>query len=212
MQKKRTIPYFFAFLAVTFSAAAISLALFCRNVSPVLLHKPEEAAQRAQALMETVCDGDFALAETMLYGTPDLGIDREPRDPVGSMIWNAYVASLDYRLQGELYATDTGLAQDVKLISLELDSVTKNLGSRARTLLNERIGAAEDVAELYDENNEYREDLVMEILEEAARQALEEDVRYAYQIIPLQLIYREDQWWVAADQVFLNAISGGITG
>lgn len=210
--KKRIGPCFFAFLAAFFTAAALGTAAFCRDNPPVLLSVPEAAALRAEELMDAVCDGDFSGAEAMLYGTPDLGADRLPSDSIGAMVWNAYLQSLDYRFVGEFYATDAGIAVDVKLISLEMESVLKNLGTRSRKLLKDAVASAENVSDLYDENNEYREDLMMEILQEAARQALEEDVRYTYRIFPLQLVYSEGQWQPVADQVFLNAVSGGMTG
>ena len=161
--------------------------------------------------MEAVCSGDFERAETMLYGRPKLGVDRQPADVAGTMIWNAYVNSLDYELVGELYATDHGLAQDVKIIFMELPTVTANLSTRTHQLLNEAIAAAEDVSEVYDEKNEYREDLVMDILHRAVAQALEEDVRYSYRIVQLQLVCRDGQWKAVADRAFLDAISGGIS-
>lgn len=199
---------FAAFLA----AAAVAAVILCRGVPPVLLSVPDEAVHHTEKLMETVCAGDFSGAEELLYGTPDLGADRQPSDPVGAMIWDAYVSSLDYELVGEVYATGEGVAQNVKFISLELPTATAHLGIRARDLLNEAISAAENVSELYDEKNEYREELVRDILQEATRQALEEDVRYAYQVFPLHLVYSDGQWWAVADQTFLNVISGGIAG
>lgn len=203
---------FFTLLAALFTAAAVCAAFFCRDQKPVLLSEQEEAVQLAQKLMDAVCEGDFSRAETMLYGTAELGADRIPEDPIGAMVWSAYLSSLDYELVGELYTTQTGIAQDVKLISMELATATEHLGSRARELLNEAVRSAEDVSELYDETNAYREELVMAILQEAARQALEEDVRYTYQVFPLQLVYSEGQWRGIADQAFLRAVSGGITG
>lgn len=212
MKKNRFSVWLYSGLALLFSAAAIAAAVFCQDTVPVLAAAPEAASQRAEQLMEAICRGDFSEAEELLYGRPMLGMDREPEDPVGAMIWEAYIRSLDYELVGELYATQQGIAQDVKLISLELESASRHLGRRARTLLNERIAQAEDTAELYDANNEFREELVEEVLQEAARQALEEDLLYTYQILSLSLVYSEEAWWVIADQPFLNAISGGITG
>lgn len=198
--------------AAACTAAVIAAVSFCRGTVPVLLAAPEEATRCAEQLMTAICDGDFAEAETLLYGQPDLGADRIPEDPVEQMIWKAYLNSLDYELVGELYPSDTGLVQDVKFISLELDSVTANLDKRAQEGLNEAIAAAEEVSQLYDEDNEYRKDLVQEILQEATRAALEEDVRYTYQILPLQLICSHGQWYAVADKTWMNAVSGGITG
>lgn len=206
--KKRFAACFFALLAAVFTVAAAVLAFRFRNASPVLLSASPEPAQRAEELMEALCSGNFDGAEAVLYGNPDLGADRAPEDPVSAMIWNAYVESLDYRLEGDCYASDSGLAQDVKLIHMDLPSVTEQLGSRTKELLSRRLEEAEDVSEIYDENNEYRSELVQEALLEAAAQALEEDARYAYKNITLQLVYSQGQWWVAADEALLKTVAG----
>ena len=211
MKKAGNMSWLFALPALFFTAAALLAVVFCRGGSPILLERPEDASVRVEGLMDAVCSGDFERAETMLYGQPELGVDRQPADAAGTMIWNAYVNSLDYELLGELYATDQGLAQDVKIIFMELPAVTANLSTRTHQLLNEAIAAAEDVSELYDEKNEYREDLVMDILHRAVAQALEEDVRYSYRIVRLQLVCRDSQWKAVADRAFLDAISGGIS-
>ena len=212
MKKNGIASYLFAFLAALFAVTAMGLAFFCRDRTPLLGPGTEAAAEQVCILMDAVCSGDFEAAEKLLYGNPELGADRAPADAAGRMIWQAYVESLDYQLSGDVYATDTGVAQDVKIISMEISTVTAQLASRTGTLLNEKMEAAEDVSELYDENNEYRDDLVAGILEEAVRQALEEDVRYSYRIVPLQLVYAEDRWQVVADPEFLQAVSGGIAG
>ena len=90
---------------------------------------------------------------------------------------------------------------------MELDTVTRNLGSRARTLLEQAVEAARDTSELYDEDNAYREELVRGILEEAVSQALEEDRLYTYEILTLPLIYRDGQWWIKAEAGKGNALA-----
>lgn len=223
MKHRRKLQIFFSCLTAVFAVMVLWIAAGCRNVEPVLLCAPQEASRQAEQLMEAFCSGDFSGAEECLLGKPDLGAGRPPRDPVGSMIWEVLIQSLDYELVGTCYATDRGLAQDVKLIGLELDTLTQNLGTRARTLLQQRIEAAEDISELYDENNAYREDLVQEVLRESVCQALAEDLRYTYEILPLDLVYDRDQWWVAAgsgssavmdkfDNYITNVLSDALEG
>lgn len=208
MKRSRLASVFFGLLAAGFLASAVFLAVRFRGASPALLAVPEDAVRRAEAVMDALCAGEFAQAQTMLYGCPDLGADREPAGPVGAVVWQAYVDSLDYELVGPCYASETGLSQKVKIISMGLSTATEQLGTRARALLNSALEQAEDVSEIYDENLEYREDLVAEVLGEAARQALEEDVRYSYRIVTLRLVYDDGQWWVAADEPLLSALAG----
>ena len=211
MANKNKLTGLFAFLACVFTAAAIAAVIFCRGELPILIQPPQEAARHVGKVMDAVCAGDFAGAQAMLRDDPDLGADRTPSTAVGQMIWEAYLESLDYELVGSLYATDTGLAQNVKIISLELSAVTEEVGSRARALLNATLDSAETVSELYDKENNYREDLIMDLLHQAVREALEEDVRYGYEIVPLQLVFGDGCWHVVADQNFIRAVSGGLT-
>lgn len=199
-------------VAVAIAACAVWLTMQFRGQLPVLLSAPAEAYQQAEATVQALCTGAYSDAEKRLYGLPDLGADVQPEDAVNRMIWEAYRSTLDYQMVGQPYATQQGLAQKVKIIGMELPSVTEKLGQRAQQLLQQRVETALDVSEIYDADNTYRESFVAEILEEAVRQALEEDTRYTYQIIDLALVYREGQWWVVPDKALLNAVFGGVAG
>lgn len=206
------IRYVLAMLAVMLAAAAVWLTVQFPGQLPVLLSVPEEACLQAEKTMDALCSGDYAAAETLLYGMPDLGAREQPEGKVNRMIWDAYQSSLDYQLLGQVYPTEQGLAQDVKIISMELPAVVEHLGQRAQSLLEQRVAEAQDVSEVYGADNTYRDSLVAEVLEEAVRQALEEDVRYTYQIVSLQLVCREGQWWVLPEKALLNAVFGNVAG
>ena len=81
---------------------------------------------------------------------------------------------------------------------------------RAQALLEQRIAQAEDTDEIYDANNEYREDFVMDALYDAAREALAQDAVYISWDLTLNLIYENGQWWIMPEQALLKALSGGI--
>jgi len=156
--------------------------------------------------------GEFEEAEKMLYGNPSLGVDRQASDDVGSLIWDAFVDSIEYEFSGDFYATDTGIARNVTITTLELASVTESLRERSQVLLERRVKNAEDVSQVYDENNDYREDFVLNVLYDAAYQSLQEDARYVSQDVTLNLVFRQGKWWVMPDQPLLAAISGGTAG
>jgi hypothetical protein len=102
------------------------------------------------------------------------------------------------------------VALNAGISALDLDSVTANLRDRARSSMEERIAQAEDTDDIYDENNEYREEFVMAALYDAAREALEQDARQITWELTLNLVYENGQWWIMPDQALLRAISGGI--
>ena len=207
---KKFLAVILALVGICAAAAAVWLSTRYMDAKPVLLTPPDAARNEVVALMDAVCDGDYAAASRSIYGTPDLGVDREAGSEVGILIWNAFSSSVSYELMGSCYPTDQGLAQDVRITCLDITSVTANLKERSQNMLEVRVAEAEDVSEIYDENNEYREDLVMDVLYEAVEDALEEDARSMHMEVTVNLIYQDGKWWAVADESLLNAISGGI--
>lgn len=191
-------------------AAGILLAMGNRDARPMLLTAPDAAQTQITQTMDALCQGDYETAGSNLYGKPDLGMDRAAAEPVGALVWEAFVESLSYELTGDCYTTDTGLAQNVVLRGLDIESVTANLGERSQALLEARVKEAEDPSELYDENNDFREELVMEVLYEAAQQALEQDAAEKTWEVTVNLVYENGQWWILPENALLEAVSGGI--
>lgn len=202
--------FLFAVLAVLAAAAGVYFAFANIGAEPVLTKQPEAARERVVALLDAVCANDYDTASAQLYGTPDLGIDRDASDPVGVLLWEALESSRSYSIVGDCYATNTGLAWNVELTCLDLDSVTANLRHRSQTLLEERVANAKDITEVYDENNEYREEFVLKALYDATVEALAEDARPITFTFTLQLTYADGQWWILPDSPLLEAISGGV--
>lgn len=211
--KKRKIGFFsavFGVLGFCFTALGVYLALSNMEAGPVLVEQPEAARNRVVTMLDALCEGNYATVSGCLYGNPDLGLDREPEDAVSRLFWDAMTDSREYELTGDFHVTDSGVALNVTVRMLDIDSVTVNLRQRAQTLLEQRISEAEDTSEIYDENNEFREDFVMDALYDAARDALEQDADTISWDVTLNLIYENGQWWIMPETALLEAISGGI--
>jgi len=205
------------FFGLIFVLAGLAVAAFTVKLSldnltsiPVLLAPVEEAEQQAVKLMDAVAAGDYTAAEALILGNPKLGVDRDPADAAGVMIWDAFVESYAYELVGESYATDSGIAQNIRVSYLDIGSVTENLRNRSQTLLEERVAQAEDVDQIYDEKNDYKEEFVMAVLNDAVKDALKEDAQMTGMEFTLNLVYRNGEWVVVSDSALMAAISGGI--
>ena len=207
---KKILSVIFVLIGIVAAVVAVNMGLTNRNADPVLLATPEAASQQVTGLMEAVCSGDFATASTYLQGQPGLGVDREATDEVGVLIWEAFCDSMSYELVGECYATEAGLSQNVTLTCLDVTSVTAVLKERSQALLEQRVDEAENLEDVYDENLQYREDFVMDVLYDAAVMALEKDAKIMTTELTLNLSFQNEQWWIAADRELLDAISGGI--
>lgn len=210
MKLSKSFSYLFGLLGLCAAVAAVFLSFRSLEASPVLLTSPEEPKAVVASVMEAVGDNDYDTISGMFYGNPDLGVDRAASDRVGTLIWKEFIRSFSYELKGECYGTDNGLAQDVTVSYLKISSVMTNLRDLSQNLLEQRVAEAEDVTQIYDENNEYREDFVMDVLYDAAKMALEQDGEIIEQDITMDLVYSEDRWLVVPSEALLSAISGGI--
>lgn len=200
----------FALLGICVAAATVWLCLQVLDKEPVLLKEPTAAVEQVDKLFRAVCEDDYAAASKLLYGEPDLGGDREHMEKISALIWDAYVDSFRYELVGSCTPTDIGVAQQVKISCLDITSVTAGLQDRARQLLQQRVAEAEEVEEIYDENNNYRPDFVDGVVTDAAREALKEDASYLEAELTVELVYTAGQWWILPEQDLMHAISGGI--
>lgn len=209
MKEKRAAGLF-ALLAVILMVLALVLVLLCMDAQPVLLKTSKAALERVDAFMTAICDGDYSTAQTMLQGAPDLGADKTPADAAGVLLWKAFVESTEYQRSGDCFIQDSRLAQKVTFNSLDMTSVTASLGDRAKERLARRVSEAEDMSQIYDENNNYREELVMEVLREVTEEAIREDGQQHQQEITLKLVYENGQWWILPEQELLNVLFGGI--
>ena len=199
-----------AAVGIAAAAAAVYICTQFLDAKPMLLTPPDAARNEVVALMDAVAEGDYEKASQSIYGMPNLGVDREAADEVGTLIWAAFQDSIRYELRGDCHATEQGLAQNVSITCMDVTSVTVNLKERSQALLEQRVAEAENVSEIYDENNDYREDFVMAVLRDAVLDALAEDAREMTVELTVNLSYQDGKWWVIADEALLDAISGGI--
>jgi hypothetical protein len=93
---------------------------------------------------------------------------------------------------------------------MDITSVTAVLKDRSWTLLETRVAEADDPDDIYDENMQYREDVVLDVLYDAAAAALKEDAKTLTVDVTVNMVYQNEAWWIVADRNLLDAISGGI--
>lgn len=177
-----------------------------------MLKQPEGVAEAAQTMLNAVCSGDYETAGACMYGSPRLGTGAESESETGRLLWDAFVKSLRYELVGDCVINESGVTQQVRIRTLDLASVTANLKERSQTLLTQKVAEAEDVSQIYDETNSYREEFVMEVLRMATEEAIEQDARYTNLDLMLEMVYEQGKWWVIPSQNLMNVISGGVIG
>ncbi len=200
----------FAALGTVLMVGAIGISLMSLDAPARVGEVPEAVTDLSQALMDAVSGGDFASAGALMYGQPDLGAGQGSADPVETMLWEAFTDSIRYEFTGSCYVTETGFARDASITTLDITAAADAIAEQARALLTQRVETAQEMEELYDEENNFREELIQEVLLEGARQALRENGQTVTTQVTLHFLYRDGQWWALPDQALLKAISGGV--
>ena len=210
MKIAKFFSFIFAVAGTVILVASVGLCLLSLKAPVRMTEVPEGAVECSEALREAVNAADFGSIGAVLYGQPDLGVERLPETAEGQLIWDAFLYSLSFEFRGDCYATDTGLARDAVITTLDIPSVTEKLGQRAHALLTTRVENAESMTEIYDDTNNFREELVAEVLEQALEQGLRQDSGTVTREVTLTLVSRDGKWWVLPDQDLLTALTGGL--
>lgn len=212
MKKNIFVAIPFALIGIVLLVASLMVCLLSLNAPAIMVGTPKAAQVCAQNLLDAVSQGDYTTASQYIYGRPQLGVDREPTEQTGQMLWAAYVESFSYELTGNCYATPNGVALNATITSLDISSVGNTLADRMEALLTKRIEAEGEISEIYDANGDFQDALIQEVLQKAFKQALEQDAQITTQEIAVNLTYQDGRWWIVADQALLQAISGGVIG
>lgn len=212
MKKNTLIAMPFALIGIVLLVASLLVCLVSLNAPAIMVGTPKAAQVCAQNLLDAVSEGDYTTASQYLYGQPQLGVDREPAEQTGQMLWDAFVDSFTYELTGGCYATPNGVALNVAITSLDISSVGNTLADRMEALLTARMEEQGEISEIYDENGDFQDALIQKILKQAFKEALEKDAQITTQEVAVNLTYQDGRWWIVPDQALLQAISGGVTG
>ncbi len=210
MKFARMVGVLFGILGTVLMVGTVLLCLTNLNTPARLEEVPQEAALCAQSFLEAVEAGELEAAAGFIYGQPQLGTGREPATAESKAVWQVFLASLSWEYLDEFQVTDRGLARTVGLTALEIPTMTGKLLGKASALMNERVALATTMEELYDETGNFRADLIDSVMVQAMDQMLAEGGELTTWEFTLEVVNREDRWWVLPGQAFYTALSGGV--
>lgn len=208
MKIARFFAVIFACIGTILLLGSLGFLLMNRNADVRVQELPQEAVSVSENFAQALNDGDLASAAGLMYGQPDLGVSGNSADSDSALVWEAFCSSISFEFTGTCQVEQNSLVRKGSITALDVSNVLEVLPQKTQNLLNQRIAAAEDLAEIYDEKNEFRQELVEEILQEALQQVLAQDAKNSTREVTLKLISRDGSWWVVPDQALLQVLSG----
>ena len=197
--------------ALVLGGFGIWLGVTSPGKSPVLLKTDQGAQDRCRDFAQCLREEDFEGLSKTLLGTPQI-TQYSGEEALAARIWQAYVSSMDCTLEGELYGTGQGLAQNITLEALDLEDLGARLEEKVPLLLEARMEEARDIAELYDGRNGYRQEVIDQVLLQALDEVLSQNPQTRETTLTLRLCRSRGQWLIQPEGDLIRFLSGNIAG
>ncbi len=196
----------FGIIGTVLLLGSIGLCLISLDAPVRMEQPPTGAVVCSEQLADAISQKDYEALESCLYGQPKLGLEGSGNPEV----WTLFEENLSFFWNGDCYATNDGIFREGTVMWLEIASITEHLQAYAHDLMTQRVEAATEMEELYDETGEFREDLVNQVLQEALEAGIRQDLTVGTGTVTVQLIQRDGQWFAVADETLMTALSGGL--
>lgn len=188
-----------------------ALAFSARSLPVTLLSEPREAEETVQALVDALNRGNLAQVSLALYGQPALEETPDFDNPFLTTVWERYLESFSCRVEGDWVASDSGISQSIIMEALDIQGALPAVERRYQELLPLR-SESEAAETVYNDDGSYREEFVLSVLDEAAREVLSQDCPTTSRNVTLTLVYRENRWWILPQEGLMNILAGGFAG
>ena len=208
MKIARFFAVIFACIGMVLLVGSMAFLLLNRNAEVKIQELPQGAVSCADAFAQGLNDGELEAMAQMIYGQPDLGVAGMPEQTEAAAVWNAFVESIAFAYTDKLQVADQGLSRKATITVMDVSSVLEKLPELTQTLVNEKIAAAEELTDVYEESGSFREDLVDDILQQALQQSLSQHAGSITREVAVKFVNRDGAWWVVPDQALLHALSG----
>lgn len=211
MKKRRILAAFFGILAAAGAAVTLMLALTARGRQTMMLKEDPRVMTCAQNFLDKLCGMDLEGASAELLGAPELNMVSD-QDGVKKILWDRYWGELEATLEGKPYAQGSFLTVNARITYPDMDAVIRQMGELTQTRLRQRVDEAENVSEVYNTDGGYRQEILDEVLVQAARTAAEQTTVVCEKSIALKLAYDGEDWKIIPGKELRSLLSGDLDG
>ena len=178
--------------------------------APARAEVPKEVQVCAEEVVQLINEGDLNNLQMKLYGRPHLGTDGELTGEAAA-VWEIFRSGMTCELTSEVYLDGSSYAADAVITVPEIASITDSVTEHAKLILNDRIAVAEKMAELYDENGDFRQNVIDEVMALAVDRSFAELPEMLTFETTFGFVFQAGQWYVVPDGNLMRALQGGLS-
>lgn len=206
----RNIPaLILALLALLTAVIGLSLCLSAPGKEAALLSAEGDPDAEAAAFLNTLCSGDYAAASACVLG--GLPAENAPTEEDAAKLYAAVRESWAWESAGETIVSGTNAVKNIRFSYLDVNSLTAGMNADVNTLLAQYVEAAGKASEVYNDDNSYREEVVLRAWNEALDARIAEAADHIVTVpMELELTYADSAWQVIGSDTLLRAMAGGL--
>ena len=195
--------------AIAAIVLTVSTCIKALDAKPVIMDESSEPAAVAEEFVSKVLGGDASGAEALLLGSGKLGLDSEPEDNLGKMLYAALQDSFSYEVSGQCVQESIDASQSFTITYLDIPSLTALQQDATNARLAKYLEEADRAEEVQAEDGSWLPEVAMRALEEVTAELLENaEEHYVRSELTLQLQYTAGDWKVIANEELFAILSG----
>ena len=159
---------------------------------------------------EAILTENYEQAYSHLRDYKSLGLEKESEDALQQKLTEALKASYACELVGDAVVTDLSAVQTVRFSYLNIERIMQNTEGRMEKVLNEKVQSRAK-KESFDEDNNYRSELLEEAYQESFDKAFAVADSYMETLeYDVELQYIDGNWYIVTNEEMMKGFSGGV--
>lgn len=209
MKKWMKVSFVLLFAVLSVAAAVVLPWRYAMRSDNIKTEAEKNPKDTVTAFFDKICSGDFESCESILMNCGSLHLENQLENEVDQLLYDKYLESFSYRLEGEPKITGISAVQKVVFSCMDISGSGAQITENVKAALKERVTTARKNGEVYGEDGTFKPELVEELYKTEVTRMLGEPEKYIRQTeLNIQLYFDSGEWKIFADAELAKALTG----
>lgn len=206
---RKVLASLFTLLALASAAFTLYLCTFAERAVPYIEDGPEGPTAALESFFSNLEEKAFPRAYAQLANYASLGLENTPADTTAARLWAARQSIWRFTVEDGYEMEGVHLTKRAAADCLDEKAIMDRAGVLVQDKLAKAVENARLKSEVYDEEGNYREELVRAALDASLDEVLADLSPYIYtRGLVIRLENVDGKWLVAADADLIGALTG----
>lgn len=197
-------------ISAFFVAGVLFLAFGSLNMGTVQITTNGNPGETVRYYYDAILSENYEQAYGYLRDYESLGLEKNSDDELRQRLMNALKESYACELVGDTVVSDLTAVQRVRFSYLNIDRIMQNADAGMEKVLNDKV-QSRPKKESFDEDNNYRPELLEEAYEESLEKAFAVAESYVETLeYDVELQYIDGSWYIVTNEEMMKGFSGGV--